>query len=1725
MALPVGSVPAGLGYVVVNDPASGRQVLVPESLVPNRLRDRQAVTRARAATPIANAVARVAGPPVPRGAFGIPNLDALVRSVMPISGVMPPTPALTRLRSQLPAVPQGVGTAPRDPELEKLQRYLREHGGMGNPDLLKAGYDVESLRELVNSGSSPVGYVARNALGELVDMAMGVPSALQLAGEGVAYLPLAGVDAVAPRGSLADRIARNARQQIEEHYKAAGTAIKDDYAYRWGPFFEGDFGTGFRRVAEKPVSFAGDLALGFGAVGRAPSAAAKVAARVAPKNSRIAERARDFTSIQAKGERDVVTGKKRTKHGARYREDKVYVGRTHDGDGTLVETNKIRVPQRPYSSNVITRGVQKGVGKVNRKVIRPRVERAAAAASRAEGTRLSGPARVASAIAKPFSEQGKFDRAQRRAVREQILVRKQKAAALENEVTRRYNRALARLKPDKNAAGIREKGLSREQLAVRIHLEGLVEPGGRGGLTAAQMRDRFVERQRKGLSRRAAQGERVKYSARDLRKIAELPDELLELPKGSAAAARVREAVEAGRELDKIAQDLEIKSGVVTKETARKRAQMPSMVALAGSTWAEHAIRELRKQGKREEAARLRRASIEETPRIVELRRKVAEAEDRLSYLRGGGGVEASERLARASAAKKAAERKNRDKVKEAEEAVKEAKATLRAAKDEAQAKRKKAESEEKEKARKKREEAAAKAREKKHPRLSEAYALGRSQGSASGALRRAENKLKREKAENEKKYGKEAADLLERHRLLESAVAAIEKRSGQKLKEMAREMRDSRVEGYKRSHLRTYNRNQAGQPWSARGRAGVGPDGRKGGQGNYIPGHSGYSRHLSDPELRVPKNPGAKGKKGREMRDKRLDEHLAEYVEMLLKDPKAREHSPDEFAAARDYQLLEVMRAQIDNDLRRLDEIHNDHLGVFDDADIAAHKREMQRSMEIIDAMLEGLGKQGLVDPLHGAGPGAKQAAKAKQRAEAEYRELQGRANEARQARVELDRARMEAARKSAKPLSKKQLDEINQPVRKAQAALDQAVAELQKAKVARGKLPKEIRKEYERAREALAAARVAPRGTERQITAARRELVELQSQLRHAEDEALGFTPPSKPELIAGEAVYIPHMRPRQGTRSVFAGGRGFTGPKTPKRTTGALIETGVLDWSPALLTHQAKRAVNNSVGPISAEALDDLIAKAAYVSERTGKPIAGRRALRMAQTDPDRVALVNVGGLRRALRKLDEAPVGETITRADIDAAVISGREMIENLEKGTRSSDYIAISKAAADEWRGIPKAGSNAWIRKWDTATDLWKGAILALSPRWYLNSTFGAAMQYGLLTGFDIRAIRRANRKGAVREAIPTREALNTMAEDVGWKGGIDDGRIKRLMTRGFELNNRIESMWRRAAYLNRAKRQLRSHGVRGRLSDMEIAHAISNMPPSIARQITRDIDLFMGEFRKFNAFEQAVVRRLIPFYSWLRVITKLTLSLPFRSPARAEALLVATKMGTAAMNPLDHMRPWYDRGAFIIPGTDLRVRTSSANSFATLVGFAEALGAMQGKQDFMPVARELGSWLHPLPQTAINTIAGKNQYGSPVLAPPTEKKRINPVTGRVEYVSETGMPFLEAMLQAALPGQAGPIRRALVGADSVYDTATTLELLLYRIGAIGPEGIIRKRTGKPINEKVGPGGVVSSAGAFFGAPITRENTRELERKHRQDVREAKREKKRAAKRRKRETG
>ena len=247
------------------------------------------------------------------------------------------------------------------------------------------------------------------------------------------------------------------------------------------------------------------------------------------------------------------------------------------------------------------------------------------------------------------------------------------------------------------------------------------------------------------------------------------------------------------------------------------------------------------------------------------------------------------------------------------------------------------------------------------------------------------------------------------------------------------------------------------------------------------------------------------------------------------------------------------------------------------------------------------------------------------------------------------------------------------------------------------------------------------------------------------------------------------------------------------------------------------------------------------------------------------------------------------------------------------------------------------------------------------------------------------------------------------------------------------------------------------------RLSLEEVADRIAAMPDELKREAIHITEQYMGNYRNFSRVERDVLKRIFPFYSWMRFVGSLTIGLPFRSPLRAQALALMAQ-ASKVENPLDAIRPLYQRGRIDIGG--IGIPTTGMNPFATGQEFVSALtsGASRGDRAIEVARAAAQQGASPIIQIAAGTWSGRDPftgrdyssppgYGGSVAAFGQEPQRLNQATGQYETYRPT--PSIGEQIFEAAP-YAPAIRSMLAGSQRPYDVTSTWDLLQHRLGG-GP--------------------------------------------------------------------
>lgn len=633
---------------------------------------------------------------------------------------------------------------------------------------------------------------------------------------------------------------------------------------------------------------------------------------------------------------------------------------------------------------------------------------------------------------------------------------------------------------------------------------------------------------------------------------------------------------------------------------------------------------------------------------------------------------------------------------------------------------------------------------------------------------------------------------------------------------------------------------------------------------------------------------------------------------------------------------------------------------------------------------------------------------------------------------------------------------------------------------------------------------------------------------ELKKAEERHTGHTPAAPGSPFDPDAVYIPTVPLEPRTRG-FRRQPGTGLNQQVKQNTGLHIRLGDVNFDPGLLVEQAARVMRSDVGPLSAQAMDELIRTAAYRHRGSDRYIVGNRAMSLVMADENTI-LMNRRSLEKHLNRERKADDAADFQNADdferetfFNKDTITDEIKAQVAKDGKAGQNWIAISKPAYDTWMSAYRAPGKV-LQTVDTYTSAWKAGLLAFMPRWYVNNVLGLFFQYGIMTGGDLKSLWQATKSPELRRVTPDAFEGATVTRDIAetfaMGSPLKHGPVRRAAQRAYDFNNTIEGFWRRGAYLNRSKRVLKDEGVAVRkLDDADLAKMIDEMPETLRHEALRQAEFFIGDFINLSPFEQNYIRRLIPFYAWWRVAARLTFGMPVKSPGRAEAMALLARAHEIT-DPLEGMRPAWARGAVEIGG--MRIPTRAFSPFATHADMVAGLGNItSGTSAVGETLNYATGWAHPLVGAGLQAGMQRDPFGGEVFSAPLadgiatgfgSNTKWNPVTGTAED-ARPSLPWTEIAFKSLVPGYSQVLRSTLAAGESVPETTGTGSLALYRLkqlaGIDDPmerPSVIYEPANKPVSQPWGGSrlekGIAAGVGALTGIRPQTEDPVELERRY-----------------------
>jgi hypothetical protein len=376
--------------------------------------------------------------------------------------------------------------------------------------------------------------------------------------------------------------------------------------------------------------------------------------------------------------------------------------------------------------------------------------------------------------------------------------------------------------------------------------------------------------------------------------------------------------------------------------------------------------------------------------------------------------------------------------------------------------------------------------------------------------------------------------------------------------------------------------------------------------------------------------------------------------------------------------------------------------------------------------------------------------------------------------------------------------------------------------------------------------------------------------------------------------------------------------------------------------------------------------------------------------------------------ALSKIGDLDNVDDVIKASVQKAIEELPDDIIEVMGAFKNNKIYQIPQGVAESlMQGKNKKG--IWEMMFDMGTAGFKRKVLGLSPKWFINNRIGNGIMAGLKGVLPQDYIKAFNvSEDLLPEALRTKSMYEAEKTIIGRTGGgnnstfgnitrllggefIDTSELKGLQKAGataanalgipgklmntltdamFAFNQKFEALERKSAYLHSVdtvgRKMLKTAGQNIVKQDELLKGVLDN--PEILDAVIKDVDNTLGDYINMTATERRVIRKVVPFYSWMRTITRYTLSLPESNPFRAG---LAEKLNRV-LHEEDKSLPEYQQGSIKTKfksertGKPLRLNYEHSIPFSTFgetvdnpVGlinplFTLGLEAAQGQKMFM---------------------------------------------------------------------------------------------------------------------------------------------------------------------------
>lgn len=353
---------------------------------------------------------------------------------------------------------------------------------------------------------------------------------------------------------------------------------------------------------------------------------------------------------------------------------------------------------------------------------------------------------------------------------------------------------------------------------------------------------------------------------------------------------------------------------------------------------------------------------------------------------------------------------------------------------------------------------------------------------------------------------------------------------------------------------------------------------------------------------------------------------------------------------------------------------------------------------------------------------------------------------------------------------------------------------------------------------------------------------------------------------------------------------------------------------------------------------------------------------------------------------------------------------GNWMTDDPKRAMRTEDgkFLIVRKNAMSGYFDEMRRGTDFLDYLWNKPTMIWKTAVLAYSPRFFVNNVVGNSLMYFMATNpaAATRGLIEAYRENKHTAALSELEKLQggafkrnlayesqgfgamEAAEDFGG-GSIRKARLKSGL---YGVTHRFsEDIFRQATMHWAARRTPEYWANRSVGFTHEQAVQKSMAIPSVRSKLRSELDDVLGNYSHLNKAERQI-KKVVPFYTWDRAILRHTRQMVLNRPYVAASMARLGEMGHEEFikmfgkdvphflmssvplpggDALDFI-PGFDK----IPGRKTILSTTGMNPYATVGELAQTGASAVGLSD-RRMGETVGSQLNPLLVGAIESISG----------------------------------------------------------------------------------------------------------------------------------------------------